>query len=485
MKLIARLEKNYSFWFLVIISFIFFILRWPSLFEPYWYGDEGVYQAVGMLLKAGHPLYSGGWENKPPILLLIYAFFNSDQFLIRTASLISGLISVWFFYLVSLKLFPKSNKVSMIITTIYAIIFGTRIVEGNIANAENFMLLPILISAYLILAKSQLKKIWQNKVYFLAGIVLSLAFLTKIVAAFDFLAFGLFLFISSSENLKHTLIKRIYPFASGFIVPVILTASYFLLTNNFKDFMSAFFFGNIGYVGIGNQFIIPQGLLYIKSILLLIFVAFVYFKKKTIPANVAFITLWFAFSLFDVFFSQRSYAHYLIMIIPSFCLMIGLILYQKRERLFAAFFLILAFLLISHSFSFKGRLISYYANLIAFCSGREDVNSYQSFFDPNTSRDYEIARYIRVNTSKNDSIFIWGNNAQVYKLSNKTPIMRYTVAYHIVNYKTGISEMENAIKTKKPKLIIVMPDIPAYPLDLGNYQQKIIIRNAIVYEKIF
>ena len=69
MKLLARLEKSHSFWFLLIISSLFFLLRLPSLFEPYWYGDEGIYQAVAMLVNNGAHLYSGAWENKPPLLI--------------------------------------------------------------------------------------------------------------------------------------------------------------------------------------------------------------------------------------------------------------------------------------------------------------------------------------------------------------------------------------------------------------------------------
>ena len=110
MKLIAHLEKSKSIWFLLFISFAFFLLRWPSLFEPYWYGDEGIYQAVGLLIRSGAPLYSGAWDNKPPLLYLLYALFNSDQFLIRFVSLIFGIVSIWVFYLLAKRLFIIQTK---------------------------------------------------------------------------------------------------------------------------------------------------------------------------------------------------------------------------------------------------------------------------------------------------------------------------------------------------------------------------------------
>src|SRR3989338_1589020 len=169
MKILNRIEKSFSFWFLLLTSFFFFLLRWPSLFEPYWYGDEGVYQAVGMIINSGVPLYSGAWENKPPLLLILYALLNSDQFLIRITSLIFGLLSVWFFYLIARRLSPKSKNGVMIATFAYAFLFGINLIEGNIANAENFMMLPILAGVYLFTSGEFVKKLWEVRAYFFAG----------------------------------------------------------------------------------------------------------------------------------------------------------------------------------------------------------------------------------------------------------------------------------------------------------------------------
>ena len=484
MKLIARLEKSSSFWFLLFISFIFFLLRWPSLFEPYWYGDEGVYQAVGMLLRNGASLYSGAWDNKPPLLYLLYALFNSDQFVIRTVSLIFGLASVWVFYLIARRLFAKSEKSVVIATSFYVVMFGTRIIEGNIANAENFMLLPILISSYFVISTDFVKKIWINRISFLAGLILSLAFLTKMVAVFDFFAFGSFLFVDPEKSFREKFIQKLIPFVLGFSIPVLLVMSYFFVTNSFKDFLNAFLFSNVGYVGYANKFIIPQGLLYLKMVFVASFVFLLLLKRNSVPRSMIFVLIWFSFSLFNAFFSQRPYTHYLLILLPSFTLMIGLIISEKRFRLLVGGFLFVSFVIININFKFHGKLLAYYSNLLAFCSDKQDLNSYQSFFDINTPKDYELARYIKSNTKSADSIFIWGNNAQLYKLTNKPPILRYTVAYHITNYPNAISEMDNAINTKKPKLIIIMPNVGSFPLALNNYNEKVNIRDVKIYEKV-
>lgn len=484
MRLIKRLEKNYSFWFLVIISLVFFILRLPSLFEPYWYGDEGIYQAVGMLINSGQQLYIGAWDNKPPLLLAFYAIFNSDQYVIRSVSLLFGIFSTWVFYLLSVKLFPAKKYISFITTAVFVFLFGTRIVEGNIANTENFLLLPILISAYLIYDKDLLSKFKKFYIYLAAGIIIGIAFMAKIVAIFDFAAFTFFLVLISDIKIKKLIKEDLFPYILGFSIPTILISIYFVAKLNFK-FFEAFLFSNINYVGYGNEFFIPQGLLIFKLISLSIFALLIFWKRKNISKNILFIAVWFAFALFSVYFSQRPYSHYLIMLIPSFSLLIGAAFFTKKiQRIIIVFILLIVYLIINNTFDLETRISDHYKNLYYFCSDKKDLNSYQSFFDGGVPRDYEVARYLRMNAGKDDKVFIWGNNAQMYKLIDKTPLMRYTVAYHILYFPTGIDEMQKMLKEKNPEFIVIMPNVPEIPTTLENYIEIRDINGVKIYEKI-
>src|SRR3989304_8322626 len=65
------MRKHYLL--LASILFLTFILRFPSLFEPFWYGDEGIFAAVGRNLNLGGTLYQTAWDNKPPMIYLTYA----------------------------------------------------------------------------------------------------------------------------------------------------------------------------------------------------------------------------------------------------------------------------------------------------------------------------------------------------------------------------------------------------------------------------
>lgn len=482
MKLISKAENSASFWFLLITSFFFFLARLPSLFEPYWYGDEGIYQVLGNAMRNGRLLYAEIWDNKPPLLYMIYAFFNSDQFTLRLASLIFGILSVIAFHILAKELFKNRGRIAFWTTGIFAVLFGLPIVEGNIANSENFMLLPLILSG-LILVKS-------GSYRMLAGILVSLAFLIKIVAIFDFAAFFLFLiFVNTPSNLTirglKTEVGRLLPFLIGFATPILLVTLFFFLKGAVADYIQASFLQNVGYVGYGNKFIIPQGLLILKLLILGGGILFMFVKRAQVSKAFVFISLWFAFSMFNAFFAGRPYTHYLLVLLPSLCLFIGLIASEQKLKRFTFLVFIVSMVLILKNFNFYGKTVYYYQNFVSFVTGNKSVNSYRAFFDRNTPRDYQLVEFIKMNTDADDNIFIWGNNAQVYALTNKLPPGRYAVAYHITGYKDGKENTQKGIEKNKPKFIIIMPNVPSIPITFFNYKETNNIDNIRIYERIF
>ncbi|MCL6096638.1 MAG: glycosyltransferase family 39 protein, partial [Patescibacteria group bacterium] len=448
MRFLRKLEKSRDFLFLLITSFFFFLLRLPSLFEPHWYGDEGIYQVLGVAMNQNRLLYRDIWDNKPPLLYFVYSLFGSDQFWVRLFSLIIGLLTVIAFYILSKKLFEK-EKIVWTSTALFALLFGLPLLEGNIANAENFMLLPIITAGILVLKSTETKiRNTKYKMLFIAGFLLSIAFLFKIVAVFDFGALLVFLvFADSSFSFKNLLkrktlifeIEKVASFVLGFVLPIILTAAVFLFNGALSYFIKAVLFSNVGYVGYGNNLIIPQGFLILKLMILGLFYLLLYAKRKSLSFPSMFVWLWFAFSLFNAFFSQRPYTHYLLTLLPAFCLLVGFFLFDKKRQRFTLLVLVLTLIIVVKSFWFFGKFPFYYANFVLFITNQKSVSSYEAFFDRNTPIDYELAAYIALHTNPSDSIFIWGNNAQLYKLTDKLPPGKYAAAYHITSYPDGVS----------------------------------------------
>src|SRR3989344_5715481 len=122
-------EISRSYFFLSLSLVVFSFLRLPSVIEPYWYGDEGIYQVIGNALNKGRILYSGIWDNKPPLLYYIYASLGSDQFLVRLVSLIFGVASIVVFYFLAEKLL-KTRLAVYSATGIFAVFFASPVIEG-------------------------------------------------------------------------------------------------------------------------------------------------------------------------------------------------------------------------------------------------------------------------------------------------------------------------------------------------------------------
>ncbi|HVZ67008.1 MAG TPA: glycosyltransferase family 39 protein [Patescibacteria group bacterium] len=487
-----KTNQSHTF-FLAFAVLIFSLLRMPSVIEPYWYGDEGIYEVIGLALRHGRILYEGIWDNKPPMLYLIYALFDGDQFYVRLLSLFFGLFSVLMFFALANKLFKKDLPV-FVSTLFFAIVFGLPVIEGNIANAENFMLLPIMAGFYLALKGDETKK---NILFVFSGLLFSFAFLTKIVALFDFAALLIIIFILrfmdtisfNKKILRREIKAAITSFGEelilgiSFLVPIILTALYFLSVGAFGDFFRASFSQNVGYVGYNNYFLFPMGLLFLKLLILVFSILLIFRYRKSIERRGVVVFIWLAFALFSALFSARPYTHYLLMLLPAFSLFIALMIEEKKLLKFTLPLFIVIYLLINNNFSFYKKNLQYYINYFNFVRGGS-IEKYQNFFDSDTSKNYEIANFIESKTdSQDDNVFLWSDSSPIYAISGKIPPGRYIVAYHITFYKDAIAETKKVIDSKKPKYIIQNKKDSAIDNFLDKYNLKYKIENFNIYER--
>ena len=92
-----NITKTFTSSIILILSIIIFIiLRIPSLAEPHWYGDEGVYAGVAYAMENGKVLYTQVWDNKPPGIYFLYMMGNSENRLmvIRILNILAGVLSI-------------------------------------------------------------------------------------------------------------------------------------------------------------------------------------------------------------------------------------------------------------------------------------------------------------------------------------------------------------------------------------------------------
>src|SRR3989344_7045007 len=99
--------------FLFIILLFIFVMRFPSLFEPFWYGDEGIFAAVARNLNLGGVLYETAWDNKPPMIYLTYQlifnFFGVSMFWLRLVAAVTVLATAAIVYEIAQALYQNGT----------------------------------------------------------------------------------------------------------------------------------------------------------------------------------------------------------------------------------------------------------------------------------------------------------------------------------------------------------------------------------------
>ncbi|MEI8067565.1 MAG: hypothetical protein WCG91_01250 [Candidatus Shapirobacteria bacterium] len=450
--------------FFILIALFFLLLRIPSLFEPAWYGDEGIYLTIGEGLNKGLNLYTQIHDNKPPTLYFLAAISHT-VFGFRLLLLLSMAITVYCFNLLAKKfLEPKIIKIALIL---FVFLTSIPFIEGTIANAEIFMLLPTILGVLIFLNAK------KTRDYFLSAFILGLAFTIKMPVLFECIFLTIFLALEKFDlisrfNLKNIFSKRIknIPILIGFLIsfsiPILAWGIYYYFHQALSLFISASLMQNFSYLSswsTGNQSssLASGGLINRLIILILAWlVIYVLLIKKVIDKKIAFLLFWFGTTIFAALLSGRPYPHYLIQTLPSLCLVIGAI-FSKSYKIIAKAILVLsvAFLVfVFWKFNFYSYpTTAYYKNFYSYALGQKSQANYYSFFGSGVQRIYDISNYVKENTAENEKIFLWGDESFIYSLSDRLPVGRFTVAYHIVDfnaYNVTISQLKNT----PPKLII-------------------------------
>lgn len=440
---------NLPSWLTVLLLLII-LLRIPSLFEPFSYGDECLYLTLGQALKKGLVFYRDIHDNKPPLLYLLASFANS-VFWFRFLLLLNSLLMVFVFFRILSSFFVAERRLIMIATVAFGILSSIPKVEGNIANAEVFMALPTLAGILLLFCG----KLSHQRI-FSAGIFFSLAALFKFPAVFDFGAVVLFFAFFLPKKNFYTWATQLGILATGFLLPITLTFIYYWTQGAFSQYFTAAFLQNFGYLsswkGKTVGLLVGSGLL-LKSVFLLLLTGVVYRLRKSLSPFFSFIFLWFIFSLFAATLSERPYPHYLFQVLPPTCILLGGLVsrFGRREKILALGCLLLLKLTVDYYNFWSYPLRSYYQNFFRFATRQKNLQEYLAYFG--AQKNYRLADFITKHSQKDEKIFLWGDSPCLYALSRRLPTGRYTTAYHIIDFN-GFKEIAQTIEREKPRLII-------------------------------
>jgi hypothetical protein len=450
---------------LEVFFVIVVILRIPSFFEPFYYGDEMIYLTLGQGIRQGIPLYLGLHDNKPP-LLYIMAAIAGNVFMFKALLAVFNLWAIYLFWKIVTNLSPKQITFQKVATVIFGLITTLPLLEGNIANAENFMMVPTLLAFYFVLTK---EKNFKN--LFTIGFLFSVAALFKIVAAFDIIGLFAFWLISLKFNIKSfaEFVKNVIYLSIGFTIPILATFVWYYLRGALQPYIIAAFLQNIGYVSSWKRaaaqdpFLIKNAPLLIRFGIMVLGFGILWLSRKKISKPFLLTSAWLLATLFAVTLSERPYPHYLLQSTAPVSILLGMLFtYKNIEQSLAVIPLTLA-LFIPYFYKFwYYPTTTYYTRFIKFATQQISREDYFTSFSGNLVRNYKIADFLSQSANKNDRVFVWSNDsAGIYALSRRLPPTKYVADYHFLDFSTK-EETINTLSANMPKFIVITPNAPEF-----------------------
>lgn len=462
---------------LLILLLSVVILRIPSLFEPYWYGDEGIYLTIGTGLKQGLRLYTDIIDHKTP--LIYYLAMVPNQFWFRVLTLGWMMAATAFFFFFTKKLFGRVRE-AFASTAIFVLLTTLPWFEGNIPNGELFVIGFVTAGLWL-LSKTQLFQNFlagnfqeslqvsarENKLLIAVGALFSLGVLTKVPSLLDFgavLLIGWYATLQLNFQQFGQFLKKTSWLMVGLLFPIALSIAYFVGRGSGQDYLNYGLLYNLRYstewqLAFTNPltqflFTLPGKALVLAGIL-----ALLSFVKKYSP-RFQFIASWFVLALFAVMLSNRPYPHYFMQAVPAFSLLVVQLWLTfenwsraKTAALTGFAILILPVFLFVLLQVRPYSSLSYYQHFFDFATKKISMTEYYNAFNPLVEDNYAAAEVIH--GLNGQRIFIWGTNPMLYAQTHTTPTSRFTVAFHIKDFN-DYQRTFSQIKQEKPKIIVVM-----------------------------
>jgi hypothetical protein len=493
-------------------------LRIPTLAEPYWYGDEAIYLTIGNSLRAGEQMYVDIIDHKTP-LIYYFAAAAGTQFGFRLMTAGVAVVSTAAFFLLTKDFFIKLRW-RILATSIFIAYTNLPRFEGNIPNGELYVMMFVLLALVVLqttkfyrsffaekaraITPVQAANDTKNVLTLLAtGFLFGLATLTKVPAIFDFAIVGVMAWfigveIFTSNTQSTTRWKKLHFVAlelgillTGWIVCILASVLYFAARGSLEAYIDFGLFYNFRYAGswmpeFGSPVIAFFFTLKGKVLLLGSWILLLTAIRKYLTPKFIFSISWIALTILAATLSNRPYPHYFLQVFPAIALLIAQLAellssalsswkamnvsnkWRLNEEMTRQLVQVTAALIMIIVFLSTLRLLDvtpyptkkYYSLFFQLLTKKVTWEEYRDQFNPLLKDNYRVAKMLRQNPEK--ELFIWGDNPLLYALTNKNPVGRFIVSFHIDDFKAH-EESLSAVKTKSPTYVIVMKDRAPLP----------------------
>lgn len=307
--------RDYRKSFLVVTCGLLFIVFSVLVLTKPIVQDEGVFLTIGKYLNHGWSPYQDLFDHKPPAIYFLFALlfklFSVNVLTIKIALIVSTLGAAALLQKISDRLKKGSGWIAAAI-----FIFLMTQFEGYFLIAEPFLLLPLLLSMWLLLRFGGNRR-WL----FLAGVFLGISMLFKQTSVLS--AIPLFFLVHQSTK------KGVLVFIGGLILPWLLFAGYLLANSLMADAwhqivtltLNSYPHEKLGYI----LSMLQTNFLWTLPIWVLFWLGL---KTKFVHKNMllALVMLPLPFMFF------RHYPHYWVQVLPFVALIVAAVLVDLQRQ---------------------------------------------------------------------------------------------------------------------------------------------------------
>ena len=424
--------------YIVLLFFLIFLLRIPTLYQPIVDIDESVFSEFASIILQGGTPYIDALDNKPP---LTYYFFSMVYYFagignmpaVHAVTILIVMGTGFFIFRFARRYYgEKAGIMSLAFYVFLGHFFEPKYIS---TNGETLINLPVVISAVLFFNDYTHKK--QSFVRLsMSGLFLGIAVLVNykagILAVLFILQTVYFIYTNRSIISRRILVDRIIRLGvTGLfsIVPIAAIAVYFIKLGNFSDFYLWGFKYNFGYINSGSQSLSLLRLsgkigLFIVLSLPAWYIIFLAFYREKIQHShesdstgiLFFLFSWTGLSFYVLTMGGRTYGHYFIQMIVPVSLSAG-IMYDRID--FSAFA--------------RKTIFIYCAVILMFFTVlRIDIDhAYRLLGDNNWKalQSYKsVGDYVKRNSTPGDTIYAWGWATPVYFYSDRRSASRFLIS---------------------------------------------------------
>ncbi len=500
---VANWNRQPILFSLGILALLQIIFRFPACFEPYWYGDEGIYLTLGQAINRGSVLYKDIIDHKTPVIYYLATVGTQHNFRFLLLGMMIAASTAFFW---TLRKLTHKPLVSLLGAVVFSVITALPWYEGLIPNGELFVMSFVLVGLAIALSHRDFLALVRgvapsatmrsNWMLILAGVLFSLGILTKVPAVFDVAAvFFLGVLVITNQILPWSkredhwrksfvaVLKTWGWLLLGITIPILLSVAYFAMRGALREYFDYGLLYNFRYSGSWSpdhlsaqwQWLTNLG---VKAGLTGIILLGLSLLGSRFSLTIRWSFGWVLLALFASLISNRPYPHYFLQVFPPLIILLTLVaaeLWQwQRSRtkrhfgkaIVAVFFMLVAAMLFVGAHFLVGMRSyvagDYYFRFYRYVSGQMSSVEYRNSFNGLMRDNYTLAPTLIEDPSS--TLFIWGTNPMLYALTNKTPVSRFTVQFHIKDFGAE-QETLDRLTSETPSFIVLMHD-EAAPLEL-------------------